>query len=194
MLFIFSILTTLIIILYLNDENRKRVIDLTINQFINQENNSISIPYEYKDFYSTSIKMFYDKPLLGHGPKTYREVCKEKKYNIIQNHASGEDNCSTHPHNTYMQLIGETGLLGSLPVVIFFFYICINLLQTSLSLIKQKYDAVIILKHFILISIFSTLWPIIPTGNFFNNLLSIFYYFPVGILVYIILNKFKLIK
>ena len=52
-----------------------------------------------------------------------------------------------------MQLIGETGLLGSLPVVIFFLC-CINLLQTSLSLIKQKYDAVIILKHFILISIF----------------------------------------
>ena len=25
-----------------------------------------------------------------------------------------------------------------------------------------------------------TLWPLAPSGNFFNNYLSIFYYFPIG--------------
>ena len=33
-------------------------------------------------------------------------------------------------------------------------------------------------------SIYITLWPFIPTGNFFNNWLSVIYFLPVGFLLY----------
>jgi len=36
----------------------------------------------------------------------------------------------------------------------------------------------------ILIGIFVNLWPLIPTGNFFNNWLSIIYYLPVAYYIY----------
>ena len=32
----------------------------------------------------------------------------------------------------------------------------------------------------LLISFFITLWPLIPSGNFFNNWINILYFFPLG--------------
>ena len=42
---------------------------------------------------------------------------------------------------------------------------------------------------FILLSLFITLWPLIPTGNFFNNWLSAIYYLPTGFILHEIKNK-----
>ena len=36
----------------------------------------------------------------------------------------------------------------------------------------------------LLVCIFLSVWPLIPTGNFFNNWLSIIYYYPVGFLLW----------
>ena len=47
-----------------------------------------------------------DNKILGIGPKNFRIKCKEKKYQI------SELTCSTHPHNTVLQLMSETGILG----------------------------------------------------------------------------------
>ena len=179
----------IISILYFDNNNRSRLINLTADQFTDQKTNSFTLPYEYMGFYITSFKMFVEKPFLGHGPKTYRMICKQEKYNIIHNHASGEDNCSTHPHNTYMQLIGETGFIGTIPLVILFLLITLQLFKTSRNFWISKYDSNLILKHFILVAVFLTLWPLIPSGNFFNNWLSAIYYFPLGILIYIMSNK-----
>ena len=43
-------------------------------------------------------------------------------------------------------------------------------------------------------SILITIWPIAPSGNFFNNWLSIVYYLPVGIFLWSIKNKKTLFK
>ena len=36
----------------------------------------------------------------------------------------------------------------------------------------------------LLAAIFITIWPFAPSGNFFNNWISIVYYFPVGFLLW----------
>ena len=36
----------------------------------------------------------------------------------------------------------------------------------------------------LLSSLFMNLWPFIPTGNFFNNWLSVMYFFPIGFILY----------
>ena len=43
----------------------------------------------------------------------------------------------------------------------------------------------------LLSSILITIWPVVPSGNFFNNWLSIVYYFPVGFLLYSLEKKMK---
>jgi O-antigen ligase len=56
----------------------------------------------------TAYNMFKDKPLFGHGPKMFRIVCADEKY------ATGVTPCMTHPHNFYIQLLAETGIIGFL--------------------------------------------------------------------------------
>ena len=52
--------------------------------------------------------MFEYKPIFGHGPKMFRVICKDEKY------ATGVSPCMTHPHNFYLQLLAETGIIGFL--------------------------------------------------------------------------------
>lgn len=45
------------------------------------------------------------------------------------------------------------------------------------------------INYFYLVAIFVNLFPIIPSGNFFNNWLNILYYLPIGFLFYGFSNK-----
>ena len=66
-------------------------------------------------------------------------------------------------------------------------------IATSHGDIKIKlYNETSILVALVIIN----LWPLAPTGNFFNNWLSILYYLPVGFLIYNLklLNNRKILK
>jgi hypothetical protein len=79
---------------------------------------------------------------------------------------------STHPHNFYLQLISETGILGT---------VCISFLWI-LSLIKilSKLDNYY---KFILMGLCINLFPFILNGNFFSGWLSILLFYPLGFLM-----------
>ena len=129
--------------------------------------------YGHSKHFQTAYEMFKDKPLLGHGVKSFRLVCH--RYEI-------DWGCSTHPHNTYMQLLAETGIFGFLLVLLGFFYFCYLLIQ---NFIKRKkinisiYNA----RQCFLGAFLINLFPIITTGSFFTNWLSIMYFLPLGILI-----------
>ena len=61
---------------------------------------------EHDSLIRTAYNMFLDKPIFGHGPKMFRVICKDEKY------AVGSTPCMTHPHNFYVQLLAETGIIG----------------------------------------------------------------------------------
>ena len=131
----------------------------------------------------TAFKMFKDQPILGHGPKMFRVACKNKKY------ATGKNHCMTHPHNFYIQLLSETGIIGFLflfSALIYVFYV--SLKQFKSIIFKQKRpltDYQVCLLAGLLIS----LWPLSPNGNFFNNWLMIVYSLPVGFYLQSIYSK-----
>ena len=61
----------------------------------------------------SAIKMFKDKPIIGHGVKTFRYNCKKQPYKFDEfDIYKFRMNCGNHPHNTYIQLISETGIIG----------------------------------------------------------------------------------
>ena len=69
------------------------------------------LPNSHKNLLITSYYIFKDHILFGAGPKMFRFLCSN--YNNIEN------SCSTHPHNTYFQLMAETGIIGTCLVLIF---------------------------------------------------------------------------
>ncbi len=120
----------------------------------------------HNNYFITSIRMFKDNKIFGHGPKSFRYKCKDEKYAI------NIWSCSTHPHNYYIQLLAELGLLGfSIPFLVFIFFSFKSLI---LLFSKNKNSIKICCYAFIIIN----LWPLTTTGNFFNNWLSIMIYLP----------------
>jgi O-antigen ligase len=133
----------------------------------------------------TAYNMFLDKALVGHGPKMFRVICKDEKY------AWGGHPCSTHPHNFYVQLLAETGIIGFSFLFSAFIYVlyCAYRQFKSIVLRKQRYltDYQVCLLAGILI----TVWPLTTNGNFFHNWLMIAYSLPVGFYFHSLYGKNK---
>ena len=133
----------------------------------------------------TAFSMFLYKPIIGHGPKMFRVICKEERFQI------GIAPCENHPHNFYAQLLAETGTIGFLFLVsalVYIFYCAFKQLR-SIILKKKRYltDYQVCLLAGLLI----TVWPFSPNGNFFNNWLAIVYSLPVGFYLHSIYGKNK---
>ena len=128
----------------------------------------------HESHYLTAYKIFEENKIFGIGNKMFRVACSDKNYYI------NEFSCTTHPHNYYLQVLSENGLIGFL-ILIFCFFSCSTIILKEFWLryfrkIEKVNDPCII----ILIGLFVSLWPIIPTGNLFNNWISIMIYFPLG--------------
>ena len=79
---------------------------------------------------------------------------------------------NSHPHNFYIQLLSETGLLGTL--LVFLIWV------SSLIRILKKTDNYY---RFILIGFSINLFPFFINGNFFSGWLSILLFYPLGFLM-----------
>ena len=131
----------------------------------------------------TAYNMFKDRPLLGHGPKMFRIICKNEKY------ATGITPCMTHPHNFYVQLLAETGIIGFLFLFISFIYVLYAALRQFKSIIFKQKRYLTDYQVCLLAGILLTVWPFSPNGNFFNNWLIITYSLPVGFYLKTIFSK-----
>ncbi len=163
---------------------KQRIVDQTVNDFTgknyekNSRNDKIYIFSKTHDgLYVSGIKMFLDNKFFGVGPRQFRNECK--KYHV------SEFSCSTHPHNTYIELLSEAGIFSFLMVIglfILIIYLCIKQFVYKFNKNKKMYfnDIQLCLLSAIIIS----LWPFSPSGSFFNNWMCIIYYFPVGIFLW----------
>ena len=163
----------LFIISFINPTAKERVIDHTLNQLnlTNKVNNeSIHIFTKvHTHLYMTAYKIFLENKILGVGVKNFRNFCVDEKY-IYNN--DKRLSCSSHPHNTYLQILTETGIIGFVFLIIIVFYFCKLTFKHLFSKFKGKYyfsDFEICILSGILIY----LWPIVPTGSVFNNWLNI---------------------
>jgi len=170
---LFTLLSSILLIIAISIVNptaKQRVFDQTLNQMnlLNQsEKKEIFIFSEqHTHHYISAYKMFLDNKIIGIGVKNFRNFCDDKKYKV------SKLSCSTHPHNTYIQILAETGLVGFLFLLIILIFFCRYIYIHLLYKIRGKYyfnDFEICILSGVLIY----LWPFVPTGNIFNNWLNI---------------------
>jgi O-antigen ligase len=131
----------------------------------------------------TSFNMFKDKPLIGHGPKMFRVICKDEKY------AVGISPCMTSPHNFYFQLLAETGIIGFSFLFSAFAYVLYCAYRQLKSIVLRQKRYLTDYQVCLLAGILITVWPLTTNGNFFHNWLMIVYSLPVGFYLHSIYGK-----
>ena len=92
-----------------------------------------------------------------------------------------------HPHNFLVQIVSETGIIGFILysfAILFIIYKLIKCQKINTSS-KNKLSLIIIS-----IGIIVNLFPFLPSGNFFNNWISIINYYFLGIYLILIFLKF----
>ena len=190
--FAFSILVILIISIS-NVNVKNRMVDQTINKLGIGAETKYLFSEEHQNFYVSSIKMFFDKPLIGNGPKMYRKLCYDEKFFYVSEN-TGVNTCSSHPHGTYPQLFAEVGIIGSFPVIFCFCYILFFIFNHLYLKVSKNQTSLTDYQICIIVAIFLSLWPIIPSGNFFGSWLSTIYYLPVGFLLHSFANNKRSFK
>jgi O-antigen ligase len=185
---LFTLIVTFILIgmlSYKDDSLFQRMINQPFKSFTKTYNQKIILTEYHDSLYKTSWNMFKQNPILGIGPKMYRKDCNLKKYKIDQN------SCNSHPHNNYLQILAETGLLGFLVFSLFVIYFIFISIKQFISLYFKKKLFLTNFQICILSGILLIIWPLYPSGNFFNNWISIVYSLLIGIYLSTII-KFKL--
>jgi O-antigen ligase len=174
---ILSFITLNIIIIFSNSHIKERVIEQAIK---NSGKGKYIFSVVHHAHYLTSVNIFLEQPILGSGVKTFRYLCDDDKYKKDRFkppfkfwHLS----CSTHPHNIYIQVLSETGIVGFVFLISFLIYVLISLFK-NLSGSKNE----IYFYRTVFICLLINFFPFSPSGNFFNNYLSMLYILPVGIM------------
>lgn len=158
---------------------KSRNINLTVEQMgLSEESERLVIfSMEHEKLYLNAYNIFKENKILGAGPNTFRKNCSSDENNY---------GCSTHPHSIYLQIISEIGIVGFIYVALIILYF-VTILSRHLFLIFKNKDSEINDVQILLIAcFFCTLWPLLPSLNFFNNWINIIYYLPVGFYLNII--------
>ena len=140
-------------------------------EFIQQEKPKFFISHSHHQHIVAAIKIFKDHIIIGSGPNTFRILCFDEK----NTYKEFDNSCSSHPHNFYIQLLSETGII--LPIL---FLIIFLIVVYKIFVLLIKKNGHISNEYLILLNIFIILFPLSPNGNFFNNWLNIINFFPFG--------------
>ena len=86
--------------------------------------------------------------------------------------------------------MAETGLIG----ISFFLIIYFLIIKNLISLFYNTHTTLNTYKYLMFTCIFINFFPLIPSGNLFNNWLNFIFYLPLSILVFIKLAEYNKLK
>ncbi len=172
-IFFISLITIFFSIIFFSQNIIDRTLqDLDRNISLNPEINP------YLNYSLVSLEMFKESPIIGKGPKMFRIFCPDARYNDYVSM------CNIHPHSIYAQLLAEMGLVGFLFIFAAFVYTILIYLKNLISKNPNK------LYLFASVGFIINFFPLVPSGNFFNNWINNLYYLSIIVIIYS-MNKTK---
>ncbi len=154
LLFVSGILFSIILSL---DYLKLRYKDQFYNFLFSKEGDITLENNVYINLYKSGYEVFKSYPILGVGAKNYRiETCKKN------NEKNSNYFCTTHPHQTYFELLSEHGILGTILILYILFFSIFKILKQII--LSRNYiqigSFIYILINFI---------PLLPSGSFFSD-------------------------
>lgn len=147
----------------------------------------LSVPYEKQNFlktfkeshhgahYYTAFEIFKSNPIFGVGNKNFREKCSNEKYNN-KSYTRISERCSTHPHQIYLELISEHGIIGSIIILFVIFY---SIFKSFINFNKKQN----LIQLGAILFVASTFMPLIPSGSFFTSFNATIFWFNYAIML-----------
>lgn len=168
-----------IVILYFSISNFKNRVDQSVFDLKNIQT------FSYYRLFSSSYNLWKENIIFGVGLKNYRKDCD---VNIFDKNTNLNTLCSTHPHNNYLELLVETGIIGFSLYMLFIY----NILRLIYKKFRINSNNFIYLKGYIIglaITLLFFLWPIKSSGSMFTTFYMSFIWFNLGMLLSILYQK-----
>ena len=133
--------------------------------------------------WKVAYKIFQDNKLTGIGLKNFRVLsCNDDNYKV--RNLLYDSSCTTHPHNTYMEILSELGVVG---MIIFLFFIY-KFIKNFFEIRKKSIEIKILILSSLILFI---LIPILPSGSLFSSYNGgIIFYFISSYIALLKLNEF----
>jgi len=140
-------------------------------------NKIIESPWSFH--YQAAIELFLEKPIFGHGPKSFRIMCEntniDKKTREQRDYYRDYRACSTHPHNYLLEFLSEHGVVGCVFFIGLIFIVFTSIYKKCINNKDNDLPILIGIGSLILAIIF----PFKPSGSFLStfNASMLFYIF-----------------
>lgn len=183
-IYFLSLLIFIVLIFNIHEKNKERMYNNFIEiikygsygengeYYKTEKNNFYIINSGWGAHWLAAINIFLDSPFTGKGLRSFRYICSEKKYETISE--NDENRCSTHPHNYYLEIAADLGILGLAFLVLFIFFCSIIVLK------NKKNDEFLMIK---IINLTILFWPIATTGSIFSSYYGSFFWFLLSITI-----------
>jgi O-antigen ligase len=181
------------VLIFSNKNLKSRYVDQMLMHTIKKNSETTIFMPEHIGLFTAAIDIFKKHIFLGSGVKTFKVECiyAEQNANIIKlkEEMPNISFCSTHPHNYYLQLLAETGLMGFSFIFFIFLKLCLDYFrQMSRHYFNKKINKAYIC---ILVGMIQTIWPLTTTGSFFNNWVCSTIFLTLGIYLFVFSNETK---
>ena len=156
------------------NKSKNHTQDLKITNIEIKDNNKLTNPLsEHLNLFENAILITKNNIVFGTGLKTFRNMCFGKMYEF------SNSNCSTHPHNYYLEVLSELGTIG----IVLFLLLIILIFKKKFIIENKKYKTLLIL------FLVCFLFPFQTTGSFFNNYNSFIFFFILSNYFYLSNNR-----
>jgi O-antigen ligase len=152
-------------IIYIKDNNKQK------KEF---QETAMNSGIEYFKLFNSAIYVFNNHFWFGSGSKSFLKSCVELiKYNK-------DLLCSTHPHNIYLEILINQGIIGMV-IFITFLFILLRKYYLDLIIVKTPNVDYKLLKLFFLIILIVELWPLRSYGSIFQTVNGTLFWFLISL-------------
>ena len=184
-LFLIILLFSMFFFIMKNTNQAKKLYNIDVLKTINfKENNFILDKFynsKHAPHYIAAFEIFLNYPVFGIGINNFSKESKKQEYlNLKLKYFNNRS--TTHPHQIYLELLSEVGLIG------FCYFIIIFIWSSIISIKSYLVSKNLHLLGHLMLHIFF-IFPFLPSGSFFGTTYGLPFWLNFSILIYFVKKK-----